>query len=411
MNRELKIAIFHNLPNSGAIKALHDNLKFLKSKGHYIDVYTFDRFGDTFTPLNDVTDNIFIYHLEKNSFRKFCINLINLIIPKVNFSENSRFYFKYGDFEKIQKKIAEEIDSKDYDIVFVEHENMFTMTPAFLKYIKKPTVYYCQEPCRDNEKILLKLNNNTQTLSNKIYSRINQKYIKLDIEYAQFAKNILVNSYFSHETLLKIFGMNSKVCYLGIDTNIFHPLNIPRQDYILSVGVMMPHKGFDFIIGAVSEIDSDKRPKLVIVSYFVVESWKNYVIKLAKEKNVELEILEGISFKELVKIFNEAKLFVFGSYLEPFGLVSLESLACGTPVVAVKEGGVREIVQHGNNGFLSDRDEKVFAEYITKILDSQELWDKFSQNGIEYVNNFWTLKHSGQRLENHFYDILDKERK
>ena len=285
------------------------------------------------------------------------------------------------------------------------------MTPAFLKYVKTPAVFYCQEPFRKNEKILLKLNNHKPTLLNKIFARIDQKYINLDIEYAQFAKHILVNSYFSHETLLRIYGMNSKVSYLGIDTDIFFPQDLPRKDYILSVGVLMPHKGFDFIINAVSEIDIAIRPKLVIVSYHVVESWKERIIKLAKEKNVDLEILEEISFEELVRIFNETKLFVFGSYLEPFGLVSLESLACGTPVVAVKEGGIREIVQHGSNGFLSDRDEKMFAEYITKILENQKLWDEFSQNGIDYVNNFWTLKHSGQRLQDHFYNIIDEEKK
>ena len=409
MNKKLKIAIFHNLPKSGAIKALHDNLKFFKSEGHYIDVYSFDFFDDTFMSLSEVSDNIFIYHLKKNKFRNFSINLIKKIFPNINPISNR--YYKYSDFEKLQKEIAEEIDSKEYDIVFVEHENLFTMTPAFLKYVKTPAVFYCQEPFRKNEKILLKLNNHKPTLLNKIFARIDQKYINLDIEYAQFAKHILVNSYFSHETLLRIYGMNSKVSYLGIDTDIFFPQDLPRKDYILSVGVLMPHKGFDFIINAVSEIDIAIRPKLVIVSYHVVESWKERIIKLAKEKNVDLEILEEISFEELVRIFNETKLFVFGSYLEPFGLVSLESLACGTPVVAVKEGGIREIVQHGSNGFLSDRDEKMFAEYITKILENQKLWDEFSQNGIDYVNNFWTLKHSGQRLQDHFYNIIDEEKK
>ena len=76
MNKKLKIAIFHNLPKSGAIKALHDNLKFFKSEGHYIDVYSFDFFDDTFMSLSEVSDNIFIYHLKKNKFRNFSINLI-----------------------------------------------------------------------------------------------------------------------------------------------------------------------------------------------------------------------------------------------------------------------------------------------------------------------------------------------
>ena len=144
--------------------------------------------------------------------------------------------------------------------------------------------------------------------------------------------------------------MNSQVSYLGIDTNLFRPLWNSRKNYILSVGALSPHKGFDFIINSLGKVDDTIRPKLKIVGYASNKDWLNQLRDLAKINDVDLEILENISYEELVVLYNEAKLFIFGSYLEPFGLVSLEAMACGTPVIAVKEGGIREIVKHMQNG-------------------------------------------------------------
>ena len=118
-------------------------------------------------------------------------------------------------------------------------------------------------------------------------------------------------------------------------------------------------------------------------------------------------MLSGISYDELIKLYNEVKLVLFTPYLEPFGLVPLESFACGTPVIGVKEGGVRETVKHGENGLLLDRDERIFAKGIEELLINQELWNKCSKYGPIYIDEFWTLNHAGERLLTNFYNILD----
>jgi glycosyltransferase involved in cell wall biosynthesis len=208
----------------------------------------------------------------------------------------------------------------------------------------------------------------------------------------------LTNSYFSKESILRSYGLNSFVCYPGIDTDIFVPLNIPKGDYVLTVGSCQPAKGYDFIIESLSYVSERVRPKLIIVSNFMDTAWKNYLQQLALHKGVELDVRNLVTDEELVALYNKAKLFVYAPYLEPFGLAPLEAMACGTPVVAVKEGGVRESVLHNETGILTERDERMFAEAISELLLDEQTRLQMSRRALEVIKTFWTLEHSGQRL-------------
>ncbi|RAP48958.1 MAG: glycosyl transferase, partial [Methanosphaera sp. rholeuAM74] len=148
---------------------------------------------------------------------------------------------------------------------------------------------------------------------------------------------------------------------------MFVPLNFQRDNYVLSVGTCIPPKGYDFLINSIAHIDKSQRPELVIIGNSSDEGWVNYLKNLANEKDVDLDILTMISDEELIRLYNKAKMVVYAPYLEPFGYVPLEAMACGTPVVAVKEGGIKETVIHNKTGLLTQRDEKAFARAITTL--------------------------------------------
>jgi len=82
-------------------------------------------------------------------------------------------------------------------------------------------------------------------------------------------------------------------------------------------------------------------------------------------------------------------------------------MSCGTPVVGVKEGGVRESVKHEYNGILTERDEYSFSREISALLLDEEKAEKLADNSIKHVNELWTLKHSGKRLLNHLNRAID----
>ena len=85
--------------------------------------------------------------------------------------------------------------------------------------------------------------------------------------------------------------------------------------------------------------------------------------------------------------------------MEPFGFVPLESMACGTPVVGVREAGVRESVIHGVTGVLTERDTQAFAAALSKILAEPAWANELGQNGLRYAQKAWTWEASLDQLE------------
>jgi len=82
-------------------------------------------------------------------------------------------------------------------------------------------------------------------------------------------------------------------------------------------------------------------------------------------------------------------------------------MACGTPVIVVKEGGVRESIIHNETGILTERDENMFGEAVTKLILDKEKRQKIAQRGIESIHNFWILEHAGERLLKHLNRVME----
>lgn len=400
----MKIAVFHNLPSGGAKRALHGYVDYLSQNNHEVDVYVPSTANEEFLPLEEVCSCVKIFPVGK-TFKGALYSTFRYVSPFIK-------TISLRDLEITQREIAENVNQGDYDVVLSE-QDQYTMTPFFLKYIKHPTVYYCPQPPR-NEAILEKVEKlspaHTQInpLKRLIINRADNRDLKIDEENISHAKNILTNSYFTRESILRVYGLNSFVSYLGIDTGLFHPLEVPEEDFVLSVGSCRPSKGYDFIIRSLALIDPEIRPKLVIVSNFSLPDWKNYLEKLASQLGVDMEVLELIDDQKLVLLYNQAKLVLYAPYMEPFGLVPLEAMGCGTPVVGVKEGGIRETIVHKKTGLHSERDEELFAEATSRLLSKDLERYTMSRNSVKVVEDKWTFNKAGKRLLWHLNRVIDK---
>ena len=404
MHEPLKIAVFHNLPSGGAKRALYGYVEYLTKTGNQVDVFVPSTANEEFLPLRDLVGHVHVFPVPK-TLGGSIYSTIKYIPPAVK-------QISLRDLEKTEQIMADVINNGPYDVVFSE-QDQYTMAPFLLKYIKKPMVFYCQQPLRNDavsEMIFPRKKNNIMGSLKGLGSKIVVKRgLSIDKTNSFYSDYTLSNSYFSRESILRMYGINSHVSYLGVDPEMFKPLDVPEEKFILSVGTFTPEKGHGFLVESIALIDQEIRPKLVVVSNSSFPPWKTYLEKHAEELGVEMEIKSLINDDELAVLYNQAEMVVYSPYLEPFGLVPLESMACGTPVVAVKEGGVRETVIHKKTGLLIDRDEELFAEAMTKMLSKEYKRYDMGKKSVETIQNFWTLDHAGERLLEHLNRVINKD--
>jgi glycosyltransferase involved in cell wall biosynthesis len=224
---------------------------------------------------------------------------------------------------------------------------------------------------------------------------------RLDRKNARAATCVLTNSAYSRESLYRIYGIFAHVGYLGVDTALFRPLSLPKENFIVSVGMINPQKGFDFLIRGLALLEKDRRPTLVIICNNADERERAYLAALAQQLQVAVEIRALIPDEELVRLYNQARLTVYAPVMEPFGFVPLESMACQTPVVGVREGGVRESVTDGVTGLLVEREPEALAATLGTLLDRADEIDRLGKNGRACVETQWTWDKSVENIEHY----------
>lgn len=124
---------------------------------------------------------------------------------------------------------------------------------------------------------------------------------------------------------------------------------------------------------------------------------------------MRLELSVGVSDEELVRQYQQSGIMLYAPRLEPFGLAPLEANACGTPVIALAQGGVRETVVDGENGQLVDSPEEM-AVAIDRLMRRPDLARALGQRGAAMVRERWTLDAAAARLSGHLRDAVRARR-
>jgi len=178
----------------------------------------------------------------------------------------------------------------------------------------------------------------------------------------------------------------------------------------LSVGALEPHKGFDFLIRSIAQCPEGQRPALVIAANTDSAGLGRDLSKLADNLGVSLEIRTNVDpmGPELPELYRRATAFAFTAYAEPFGLVLLEAMASGLPVVSVAEGGPLEIVDPEVTGTLVPREEAAFGQGLMRLVSSPDLATSMGAAGRQVVESKWTWEAAGNRLETHLVGLASR---
>jgi glycosyltransferase involved in cell wall biosynthesis len=187
--------------------------------------------------------------------------------------------------------------------------------------------------------------------------------------------------------MVRLGATESKVSVVsnGVDRQKFYPLSrektreklgLADDKILLSVGHLIPLKGFDILIRAfkrVIEGSSDRKIRMLIVGSGSSES---ELLSLVKSLSLEkfVHFVGTVDHSALNLYYNAADIFCLASSREGWPNVLMESLACGTPVIATNVGGIPEILTSEKLGLLTERTANAFADNIRRALGAE--WDK-----------------------------------
>lgn len=195
---------------------------------------------------------------------------------------------------------------------------------------------------------------------------------------------ILANSNYTAGYLSRVYGIeNVDVVYPGINADNFF-YQQPDENVILNVNQLWPHKRVNLVIEAMQYVEN---AQLYIVGRGPEEeNLKTQVKKLGLSDRIFF--MGAVSNEELAILYARALCVAFAPVREPFGIVAVEAMAAGKPLVAVNEGGFCEAVADGENAFLVDAVPGEFAEKINFLINHKDVATRMGLSGREAVKKF-----------------------
>ena len=219
--------------------------------------------------------------------------------------------------------------------------------------------------------------------------------IQVEKQSIDSADAVVVSTVDEQQDIARLYSKSLEtisVINAGVDPELFRPapkssarnaLGIKEDKVVLYVGRIEPLKGVDILLQAFSLMENVNETRLMIVGGNV-----NQVSEMARLRllSTELSIDHKVTFtgpvahSELPDYYNATDVFALPSYYESFGLVALEAMACGKPVVASRVGGLKTLVKHGVSGYLIPwRCADPFADKLDILLKNKSLNRKMGE--------------------------------
>ncbi len=226
-------------------------------------------------------------------------------------------------------------DADDLDVIH-NHESEYGM--ALSRFVKTPVL---------------------TTLHNDY---INPQRRKMEFE---FFKNSCYYAFISRNQSRRLRGLRyGGVVYNSTNTDRYR-FKEEKKDFFLFLGNIYVHKGPHIAIRVANRL----KTRLYITGKYDKGKQEAWVEKYIRPKvDGKRIIMNGVlNFKKKLEMYQNAKALLFPiQWDEPFGLVMIEAMSCGTPVVAMNRGSVPEIIKHGETGFIADNYND-FLKYAKKV--------------------------------------------
>lgn len=209
------------------------------------------------------------------------------------------------------------------------------------------------------------------------------------------------------EQYLKYYDVTAKVIYNAVDPHIFSSIpETSKAKNVLFTGRLSQGKGLSHILDVASML-KESHPDAV-VQIIGSGPLSRYMEHERKKRNLtNVNIVAHLPHHELIRHYQQAKLFFLPTFYEGFANSVLEAMSCRLPVVASNIPSLREQIIDGTNGYLvSQGDSKMFHERISNLLNDDEMCRNMGNAGRRMIIDNFTWKHVGDLVEDQYKELI-----
>ena len=222
--------------------------------------------------------------------------------------------------------------------------------------------------------------------------------IKLSYLSLRISRTVIAVSNYTAHALLRNFRAYSNKIHIvhnGVDPELFFPEFEKRKDIILSVGRMVPQKGFKQLPNIFAEV----KKRIPRVKQWIVGEGpqKKEIINGFRSLKIEnaVKVIPFDHQETISEYYRFARCLAMPSIYEPFGLVAIEAMASGLPVVAYKTGGLTEIITSGDDGILVPiGDREGFSRSLVELIRDPQLCNEMGRRARSKVLKKFVQDHS-----------------
>ena len=249
-------------------------------------------------------------------------------------------------------------------------------------------------------------------LSKSVYNPVSKGFFDRCIEEYDLADKIIVPSNYSADSFIKQGFKNNKIEVLRLDANFIPKRKkiwqVKKKNFILgTIGGNPLRKGFKYLVDAWQSLKLKNATLLIKTNEVELRKNKELFEKIKKDETIDI-----ISYvKDIESFYLNCDLFCLPSIDDGFGLVVLEAMSIGIPVITTKNVGASEMIKHNINGFVGEKRDKLFLESkILELYSNPSLLKDFSEKAFSSYKEYIKSNNNYHRNIINLYKSIVKQK-
>jgi glycosyltransferase involved in cell wall biosynthesis len=271
---------------------------------------------------------------------------------------------KFRSYLPLFPMAIEQFDLRSYDLIL---SSSHCVAKGVNRHPDQLHICYCHTPMRyawDLTQDYLRDAGLDRGMKGAVARYFLQNLQDWDFESSNRVDHFIANSRFVAERIKRLYGREATVIYPPVRTDFFKP-GQKKEPFYLAASRLVAYKKIDLIVEAFSRMP---HRKLVVIGD------GPEMKKLQKKAGKNIELLGYQSDEVLRKTLQQAKALIFAA-VEDFGILPIEAMATGTPVIALRRGGVAETVVDGVTGIFFDEQKPSAIKEAVERFERLEIWE------------------------------------